>query len=485
MNRKQFLEICALNVLAAACRGLPLNNSKKLPNIMLILADDMHWQDCQPYGSPNVITPNMTRLAEQGMCFDNMFTGTAMCAPSRNQLFTGLYPVRNGSFPNHSWCYNDVKSFCTYFRELGYRISAAGKFGSGPPDSFKVDQRFGALNIRPYFEGIEKFVNQNKKQPFFTVIGSKQPHRPWNTGKQSEYKKEDLIVPPYLADCPHTRKELVEYYAEITYLDRQVGKCIDIIDRSGQKDNTILIFTSEQGCSLPYGGKWTCYDNGLKTAFIVRWPEKIKPGTRNSAMTHYVDVIPTLLEAAGVDPMTIDTDMPDAQGNVKFDGQSFYKTLVRQTDQHRKFVYGIHTTRNIVRGNKCYPIRSVRSEQYKYIENLKHEEAFSCGLMDPGRGVIKAWQTMGETDAKIKQRIDFFINRPPIELYDIKKDPYEMHNLADEESLAGVKAGLKKELKQWMDQQGDMGIETELKATSRKSKEIKERLSENVSPLKK
>ena len=96
----------------------------------------------------------------------------------------------------------------------------------------------------------------------------------------SAYDAEKLTLPPYLLDCPETRRDLTKYYAEITYLDGQLGDCMKIVDASGQADNTIVAFTSEQGTSFPSGGKWTCYDTGLKTAFIVRWPARVKAGTR-------------------------------------------------------------------------------------------------------------------------------------------------------------------------------------------------------------
>lgn len=105
------------------------------PNILLFLADDMTWRDCQPYGNNDVLTPNMSRLAGEGMCFNNMFTATAMCAPTRQQLYTGLFPVRSGAYPNHSRVYDGVKSLGHHFGELGYRVALLGKKHYGPNNS--------------------------------------------------------------------------------------------------------------------------------------------------------------------------------------------------------------------------------------------------------------------------------------------------------------------------------------------------------------
>jgi uncharacterized sulfatase len=109
--------------------GLKSNNSskQKLPNILIFVGDDMNWNDCEPYGSEVVKTPNIQKLANEGMSFDNMFTSTAMCAPTRQQLMTGLYPVRSGAFPNHSVVYDGVKSFAHHFGELGYEVALIGK----------------------------------------------------------------------------------------------------------------------------------------------------------------------------------------------------------------------------------------------------------------------------------------------------------------------------------------------------------------------
>jgi N-sulfoglucosamine sulfohydrolase len=472
MNRRQFIASVGFGTASVALFGRPTGAQavrNKRPNIMLIIGDDMTCEDCEPYGSKQVRTPNMARLAREGMCFDRMFTATAMCAPTRQQLYTGMYPIRNGAYPNHSKVYDGVKSLPHYLKALGYRVGLIGKRHFGPPASFPFETVGNNKNKKGASDtqAIAEFVNRDKQQPYCLIVCSNEPHGPWNLGDPSVYKTEELTIPPYLIDCPQTREDLTKYFAEITYLDGQLGDCMKIVDESGRSDNTIVIFTSEQGSSFPFGGKWTCYETGLKTAFIVRWPAVVKAGTRNSAMAQYVDVTPTLIEAAGGMPETIHTGCPDAHGATGFDGRSFLNVLLGKTNKHRDYVYGAHTTRGIINGSACYPVRSVRDERYKYIWNPNHEAVFYNVIATDPKGLLQTWKDVGKTNLYAAARARFYQHRPEVELYDLQKDPYELINLADDPTYPNIKVRLRKELERWMTQQGDEGNATELKAIER------------------
>ena len=149
MDRREFIRLVAagVGVGLSGCgftegklgMAMKSESSGERPNIMLVIGDDMTWLDCEPYGNKEVRTPNMARLAREGMCFDAMFTATAMCAPTRQQLYTGIYPVRNGAYPNHSRVYDGVKSLVHYLKELGYRIGIIGKRHFGPRESFPFE----------------------------------------------------------------------------------------------------------------------------------------------------------------------------------------------------------------------------------------------------------------------------------------------------------------------------------------------------------
>ncbi|MCK4676929.1 MAG: sulfatase-like hydrolase/transferase [Bacteroidales bacterium] len=229
-----------------------------------------------------------------------------------------------------------------------------------------------------YLDAFVDVINRADESPFFLIYAPHDPHNPWNYGNPDKYNPDAVEIPAYLIDCPETRAQIIRYYAEITYMDWQFGQLLDYLDKEGLTDNTIVIFTSEQGSSFPFA-EWTCYDNGLKTYFIMRWPGHIKPGTRNAALTQYVDVIPTLFEAVGVRPEKINTGISDAEGYTGFDGKSFLKVLSGKK-RHRKYVYGVYATRGIISGSEAYPIRSIRSRKYKYIINMNHEVPFSNNL---------------------------------------------------------------------------------------------------------
>lgn len=425
------------------------------PNIVFVLADDMTWSDCEPCGSTEVRTPNLRQLAEGGMRFDNMFTSTAMCAPARQMLYTGLFPVRNGAFPNHSQVRPGVRSMVHHLSELGYAVSLEGKRHFGPEESFPFERR----SLRQILADTGK--------PFIHIIASDDPHKPWSTDDPSAFDPDKITVPPNLIDTPETRRQLTRYYAEITNLDNKLGEIMRQLDEAGVDGNTILMFNSEQGMTLPFGGKWTCYDVGLKTAFIVHWPGVVEPGSSTSALMQTSDIVPTLIEIAGGDPSAIDTGIADADGFRGFDGRSFLSVLKGETDSFRTHVFGVQTTRGIINGT-LYPIRSVRDTRYKYIRNLNHENPFQNAYTEGGRYHEEFFLPLvaaAEDCEEIKARVEFFQHRPSEELYDLENDPLELRNLTGKPGMEEVRARLGRELDEWMRQQGDRGIETERDAS--------------------
>ncbi len=470
INRRSFLRTVGLGTAALAMPTSLTSGQtrKRKPNILIVIADDMACHDCGAYGSKEVRTPNIDRLAGEGMTFDRAFTATAMCAPTRQQLYTGIFPVRNGAYPNHSRVKTGTKSMVHHFRALGYRVGLTGKTHFGPKESF------------PFEKGNEAFVSANKDEPFCLIVASHHPHTPWKSG--GGYDPANLTIPPYLVDNPETRRALAAYYGEITAFDEQAGHWMEVIDEAGLSENTIFIVTSEQGPQFP-GGKWTCYDLGLQVAFIVRWPAKVNAGLRTKAMIQYVDVVPTLVEAAGAEPTNVDTNCPDPAGNRGFDGKSFLNALLGKTDEHNKYVYGVHTTLGIISG-KPYPIRSIRSTRHKYIVNLMPDATFQNVVTEQDReGYWKTWLRDAAKDERAAELSKRYTQRPAEELYDLAKDPWELDNLASDPEYGKIKRALRKELKVWMAQQGDRGIETEMQAKTRQGRrkaKQKDRQTKNV-----
>ena len=436
-------------------------SASSAPNIVLVLADDMSWFDVGAYhqaidyAPKNAITPNIDKIAEEGMMFTRSFTATAMCAVTRQQLYTGIYPVRNGAYGNHTRVYDGVKSAVHYFRDIGYRVGLAGKGHIFPKQAFPFE-RVGKENKGPDGEssfGIEqtrKFMARNKNQPFFLVVASANPHGPWNRGDTKQYPKDKLEIPVFLNDTPGLRHRLSQYLAEVTDLDREVGLLEAEIEKLGIKNETIFIFTSEQGSSLPFG-KWTNYDSGLQTAFIIRWPNNISAGTSSEAMIEYVDVIPTL------------TDLVQGTVPENLDGKSFKPVLLGQESEHKEYVYGIQTSMNVHEGAP-YPIRSIRGKHFKLIHNLMSDGKFSNVItQNPWfKDEIRAERKIN------KQNYSRYVKRPEFEFYDIVNDPFEQDNLIDQPQYKDQVAVLKDNLSAWMVQQGDLGVETELSVCERK-----------------
>ena len=458
--RRDFLKRIGLGAAVLSMpRGLAAADAKarptKRPNIVLVIADDLTWHDVGCYGSKQVNTPNIDKLAKQGMKFNYAFTATAMCSPTRQQLYTGMFPVRNGAYPNHSKVKPGTKSMVHHLKALGYRVGLIGKKHIGPVESF------------PFEKGGANFLTRDKDQPFCLVVASHNPHAPWP--EPDGYDPDTITVPPYLVDNKETRLALCRYYTEVTLLDGEVGKWMKAVDETGAANNTIFIFTSEQGAQFPFG-KWTCYDIGLRVAMVVRWPKRVKAGSTTDAMVQYVDVVPTLIEAAGAEPGKIDTGRPDANGKTGFDGRSFLNVLLGKTDKHNEVVFGVHTTQGIISG-KPYPIRSIRNRTHKYIMNLMPDSAFQNIVTENDRqGLWKAWLRDAKSNKKAAFLAGKYQHRPAEELYNLTDDPYEMKNLAGQAKNRTLMDELKGKLQAWMAQQGDEGIATELRGRKRKDR---------------
>ena len=253
----------------------------------------------------------------------------------------------------------------------------------------------------------------------------------------------------YFVDTPETREGMSRYLAEITYYDSQVGEALQLLDKHELSDNTLVVVVSEQGSSMPFA-KWTCYDNGLQSGLIARWPGRIEPGSENPAMIEYIDLLPTFVGAAGGEP------------DVAMQGESLLPVFAGKQN-HKQHVFGIMTTRGINSGSDHFGIRSVRSEKYKYIWNLTADVEFRNACTTSPE--FKSWKKLAATGneeaiAKVKR----YQIRPEVELYDVENDPLELYNLASDEQLAGVKAELRARLDQWMQQCGDKGQATEMQA---------------------
>ena len=233
------------------------------PNFLIIMADDCTYNDLPLYGGPNAKTPNIDRLAKQGLTFNRAYLAEAMCQPCRAELMTGQYPLHNGCAWNHSASQPDVKSMPHHLGVLGYRVGIAGKVHVKPGAAFPFENVSGfdpncvRNPTREHeLDGIHNFMQRDDQQPFCLVVALVEPHVPWVMGDASQYPPAKLKLPPNIANTPRTRQDFAKYLAEITYMDGQVGQVLDTLKDTGGKGDTVVLFTSEQGSQFP-GNKWT------------------------------------------------------------------------------------------------------------------------------------------------------------------------------------------------------------------------------------
>lgn len=418
------------------------------PNFVFIIADDCTFRDIGCYGG-QAHTSNIDKLATEGMKMTRCFQAAPLCSPTRHNICTGLYPVKTGAYPHNTYAKKGTKSIVHYLNPLGYRVALSGKAHVNPKEVFPFE--FSGKN-NPDMKAINTFLGEcaENRTPFCLFACSNEPHVPWNKGDPSQYDAEEINLPPYIPDTPYVRQKLTRYFAEITYFDDQVGQILDLLDKHKLADNTFVMVVSEQGNSMPFA-KWTCYDAGLGSIMITRWPGKIKPDTVSDALVEYIDIAPTFIETAGGIP----TDV--------LEGKSMLPVLLGITKIHKQYTYGIMTILGSHEDSKPYPIRSVRDLEYRLIWNLLPEATFNCPFTNS-----KAFQSMLEAaeagDRHAKKYTYKYLHRPKFELYDVIADPYNLHNLAGDPKYNDTIKKLKSKLDNWMVQQGDLGIPTELDA---------------------
>ncbi len=443
----------------------PMALAAERPNFLIVIADDLCWRDLGYQGHPDVKTPHIDQLASESMRLEGMFNPAATCSPTRHALYTGLYPIRSGAFPNHTRAYDGTQSLFNYLNTMGYRVALQNKEHVGPKASFDYEHIPGADDLT----ATKEFLGRDPQQPWLLSYCSNDPHSPWNRGPKQLYDPATITVPAYMHDNMQTREALAQYFAEITKLDAQVGALMALLTSLGQDKNTVVLFVSEQGCSLPYGGKWSLYDTGVRVSALMRWPGKIAAGSRSNALIQYVDVPPTFIEMAGGDPDKLDAGCPDAHGKRTMDGQSFLPILTGKSEQLRKYVFAQHTTVGVNGYKDPYPSRMVRDARFKLIRNLAPGNIFSIGGIHQGEP-LASWKVDALNNPTLAARVDWLFKRPEAELYDLIEDPFELKNLADEPRVASIKVTLQQELDVWMQQQGDQGLETELLAPTRQGK---------------
>ncbi len=435
------------------------------PNLVFIIADDCTYLDMEVYGG-QAKTPTLNRLAREGMQFSRCFQAAPMCSPTRHNIYTGIYPVKSGAWPNHTMVYPGTKSIAHYLKDAGYRVALSGKTHIAPKASFPFEYSGEFRSASPALDNpypkLDKLITESKSAgaPFCIFACSNEPHTPYDKGDPRAYPPKSLKLPPTFVDTPETRFQYSKYLAEITYFDSQCGALLRLLDKHQLRDNTLVMVVSEQGSGFPFA-KWTCYELGLTSGMIVRWPERVAPGSKSAALVEYTDVVPTFLAAAGLKtPKTMD-------------GRSFLPVLLGRKEEHKKYTFGIHTTRGIGNGSEYFGIRSCGTKTHRYIRNLNHREKFTNVVTREGGDKADFWMSWVKAayagNHHAEAMTHKYHHRPAEELYDVENDPHCLNNLIGNPKYAILKKELSAQLDGWMRSQGDKGAETEAIAHTRKA----------------
>jgi uncharacterized sulfatase len=418
------------------------------PHFVVFLADDFSLLDSEVYGARDIRTPQMVRLAAAGMTFTHAFVASPSCAPSRAALLTGLMPARNGAEANHSKPRADIKKLPAYLQELGYEVAAFGKvshynhtadygFDHFAHDGFHEDEAVpGALRW---------LRERRSNKPLCLFVGSNWPHVPWPERAPGRDPSR-VNLPPTQADTPATRQARTLYSAAVTRMDDELGKVLDTV-RAQLGTNVLFLMTSDHGSQFPFA-KWNCYDAGIRVPLLASWPGVIQPGSRTAAMVSWVDILPTLVEMAG------------GREIAGIDGQSFAAVLRGRKSEHRDRIFATHSADGKM---NVYPMRSIRTRDWKLILNLKPDFKFTTHIdlaprdNKPGYwgGYWESWVRAAETNADVAAKVKRYHQRPAVELYDLRADPHEQHNLAFDPGHASRVVQLRAELEDWMRGQGD------------------------------
>ena len=405
---------------------LQAQDSSTSPNFIFYLADDQDLLDYGIYGNPKVHTPAVDALAKEGMRFTNFYTSQAICAPSRSQIFTGMYPLKNGCMANHLPVKPNLKTVIDYMKAEGYEVVLAGKGHVKPNSVFQWSKYFKSVDNR--YLPLDKLENylENIKKPFCVFVTSDFPHGPYP--KISEYTKGDIYQLPY--DRGNFRKLKTGYYQNIRDDNAQLERVLEIVETNGLVDNSIFIYASDHGIS----GKWGVAEQGLKVPFIVRWPGVVEANSVSETMLNFVDILPTFLDIIGAD---IPQDL---------DGKSFQPTLKGNTDPIHDYIFSLATKQNIQKC-KIFPSRAIRGKRFKFIRNYNSIEVVESNY--GSNPVINAF---------IRKGAESFPNVPFEELYDLELDPYQEQNLINNPEYLEQSNRLSSALENWMIAQNDFLI---------------------------
>lgn len=426
------------------------------PNILFCFADDWGWPHAGAYGDQVVKTPSFDRLAKEGVLFQHAFISSPSCTPSRNAIVTGqqFYRLEQGA-NLHSTLDVNHPNFVSLLRDAGYQVGSWRKaWGPG-------DFRAGGYKQNPCGNSstFDRFMKQrDKSRPFCFWFGTSDPHRGYKkgSGKQAGIPVDKVHVPAFLPNNEEVRSDIADYYFEVQRWDSDVGKAIKLLEAEGELDSTIIAMSGDHGMPFPRC-KGNLYDWGARVPLAIRWGKKVKPGRIATDFVSTTDLAPTFLQAAGVKipgVMTGNSLLPLLQSGK--DGR---------IDKVRDFmVFGRerHVPAQTIPSLVGYPARAIRTDEWLLILNLEAQR-WPAGVPENASHPIgqHADCDNGPTKSVIMsdQASDHyrlcFAKRPAVELYDCKKDPEHVNNLAGKPKYGKIIAELRGRLIQYLEKTGD------------------------------
>lgn len=397
------------------------------PNVLILHCHDL-GQHLHCYGVDGVNSPNLDRLADEGVLFENNFCTAPQCSPSRSSIFTGRYPHENGvmglTHADFAW------DFYPGERHLGQILADAGYATAGVGVLHETHSGAKRCGLADYvatsparqmadatIARLEQFA-RTPDRPFYIQAGSIEPHRLPNPDRVSDQgflggrlkpdTSRGVTVPPYLRDNESTRTELAELQGAIRHMDEQMGRVLAAVRELGLEPNTLVIFTTDHGIAMPRA-KCSLYEPGLRTSFLLRHPrEGWRGGIRRKEMISNIDLLPTVLDLAGV-------PVPE---NVR--GRSLAPLLDGRPYTPRDRIFG-----EITYHDYYDPRRSVRTATHKLIVNFSSAPAF----MDPSQ----SWRPRADTVVPPNHALAY---HPQYELYDLARDPWEQNDVAADVTYA-------------------------------------------------
>lgn len=418
------------------------------PNILVVIADDWSRPHAGAYGDPAVLTPAFDRVAREGVLFQNAFVSAPSCTPSRAALLTGQFHWRLEESANlWSTLRASIPVYPDILEEAGYFVGFTLK-GWGP-GRHEIGGRSRNPAGNPFRHFDEFLEGRPKGQPFCFWFGSHDPHRPYDEGswQPAGLNPDRVEVPPHLPDDPVVRHDLADYLAEVERFDRALDRLLRRLEEVGEAGDTMVVVTSDNGMPFPRC-KANLYDCGVRVPLAIRWPARVSPGRRVEQFVSLTDLAPTFLEAAGLPVPAVMT------------GRSLLPILLGERDEiDRSFVLTgkeRHTPCQEAGNPGGTPMRAIRTKEFLYVRNF-HPERWPAGTPDYRNAFIPgAWYAdvdNGPTKLLMIERREAgeswkrlyelsFGHRPAEELYDLAKDPAQLHNVAQDPEYATIRAEL-------------------------------------------